>query len=68
MRASTRGLSAPLLLTPGAALLLGVGGTLAVNRLVSRPTVATAHVSAQYLPPVSRQPQVATAITTHSLR
>lgn len=43
---------------------MGTGATVAVSRLVSRPTtVASAPASAQYLPPVSQRSQVAPDFT-----
>ncbi len=54
---------APLVLASLLSLLLGLGATLAVSRLVSRATIAATPVSAQYLPPVSRQPEVAPDFT-----
>ena len=63
VRAKSRDFSAPLVVSSLLALLVGIGATVAVSRLVSRPTTATAHASAQYLPPVSVQPQVAPDFT-----
>ena len=55
--------SVPVLAASAAALLVGLGGTIAVNRLLSRPSIAGAPASAQYLPPVSQQPEVAPDFT-----
>ncbi|HSP65043.1 MAG TPA: SCO family protein [Candidatus Deferrimicrobium sp.] len=64
VRAKSHGFSAPLVISSVLALLVGVGATIAVSRVVSRPaTVATTHASAQYLPPASVQPQVAPDFT-----
>ena len=62
VRAKSRRFSTPLLLTSISALLVGIGATVGVSRLVSRPTTTVA-ASAQYLPPVSVQPQVAPDFT-----
>jgi cytochrome oxidase Cu insertion factor (SCO1/SenC/PrrC family) len=62
VRAKSRRFSTPLLLTSISALLVGIGVTVGVSRLVSRPTTTVA-ASAQYLPPVSVQPQVAPDFT-----
>lgn len=45
------------------ALLVGVGGTLGVSRLLTRPAVATPTASAQYLPAVGQQSDVAADFT-----
>jgi cytochrome oxidase Cu insertion factor (SCO1/SenC/PrrC family) len=63
VRAKSRGFSTPLLLTSISALLVGIGATVGVSRLVSRPTTHAVAASAQYLPPVSVQPQVAPDFT-----
>jgi cytochrome oxidase Cu insertion factor (SCO1/SenC/PrrC family) len=53
----------PVLAAGALALLVGVGATIAVNRLFFKPTIAAATASAQYLPPVSQQPEVAPDFT-----
>jgi cytochrome oxidase Cu insertion factor (SCO1/SenC/PrrC family) len=63
VRAKSRRFSTPLLLTSISALLVGIGATVGVSRLVSRPTTHAIAASAQYLPPVSVQPQVAPDFT-----
>jgi cytochrome oxidase Cu insertion factor (SCO1/SenC/PrrC family) len=55
--------SAPVLLAGVLALLVGVGATIAVSRLFFKPTIATVPASAQYLPPLSQQPEVAPDFT-----
>jgi cytochrome oxidase Cu insertion factor (SCO1/SenC/PrrC family) len=59
----SRRFSAPLLLASILALLVGIAATIGVSRLVSRPTTAVVARSAQYLPPVSVQPQPAPDFT-----
>jgi cytochrome oxidase Cu insertion factor (SCO1/SenC/PrrC family) len=49
----------PTLLASVLALLVGLGGTLAVSRLLQHPAVAAPTASAQYLPAVGVQPQPA---------
>jgi cytochrome oxidase Cu insertion factor (SCO1/SenC/PrrC family) len=49
----------PTMLASVLALLVGLGGTLAVSRLLDHPAVATATGSAQYLPAVGSQSQPA---------
>jgi cytochrome oxidase Cu insertion factor (SCO1/SenC/PrrC family) len=49
----------PTVLASALALLVGLGGTLAVSRLINHPAVATATGSAQYLPAVGSQSQPA---------
>jgi cytochrome oxidase Cu insertion factor (SCO1/SenC/PrrC family) len=52
--------STPLLLLASLlALLVGLGGTLGVSRLLTRPAVATSTGSVQYLPAVGQQSEVA---------
>lgn len=55
--------STPLFLASLLALLVGLGGTLGVSRLLSRPAVATSTASAQYLPAVGQQHEVAADFT-----
>ncbi|MBJ7595267.1 MAG: SCO family protein [Candidatus Dormibacteraeota bacterium] len=62
----------------GLALVVGLVGTVAVSRVLTHTAVAAAPAAAQYLPPVSRQPEVApdftlpdqagTAVSLSSLR
>ncbi len=63
VQAKGRRFSAPLLAASGLALLVGLAGTVAVSRLLSHTAVAAAPASAQYLPPVSQQPEVAPDFT-----
>ncbi len=63
VRAKGPRFSVPLLAASTAALLAGIGGTIAINRLLTHPAVAATHASAQYLPPVSQQPEVAPDFT-----
>ncbi|WP_337312219.1 SCO family protein [Candidatus Aeolococcus gillhamiae] len=73
-----RRFSTPLLAVSGLALVVGLVGTVAVSRVLTHTAVAAAPAAAQYLPPVSRQPEVApdftlpdqagTAVSLSSLR
>jgi cytochrome oxidase Cu insertion factor (SCO1/SenC/PrrC family) len=49
----------PTMLASVLALLVGLGGTVAISRLLSRPAVAAPTASAQYQPAVGVQPQAA---------
>jgi cytochrome oxidase Cu insertion factor (SCO1/SenC/PrrC family) len=55
--------STPLLVASLLALMFGLGATIAVSRLVSRPTIAAAPAAAQYLPPIGQQPVTAPDFT-----
>ncbi len=58
-----RRFSTPLLAASGLALVVGLVGTIAVSRLLTHPAIAAPPAAAQYLPPVSRQPEVAPDFT-----
>ncbi|MDQ6846729.1 MAG: SCO family protein [Candidatus Dormibacteraeota bacterium] len=58
-----RQFSTPLLAASGLALVVGLVGTIAVSRLLTHTVITAAPASAQYLPPLSRQPEVAPDFT-----
>jgi cytochrome oxidase Cu insertion factor (SCO1/SenC/PrrC family) len=53
----------PVFLASTAALLAGLGGTLAVGRLINHPAVAAPQARAQYLPAVPHPPEIAPDFT-----
>jgi cytochrome oxidase Cu insertion factor (SCO1/SenC/PrrC family) len=55
--------STPLFVASLLALGVGIGATIVVSRLVSRPVAVATPASAQYLPPIGQQPVVAPDFT-----